>query len=109
MNSLHPCVRARDSRTSCPTSERRAKADRRGHRTLRVRAGFAAALGARSAAGESGGKPMPERTMQGVFPILVTPFDEQSRVDEESLRHLVEFSVGSGVHGLGVALGSEIF
>jgi dihydrodipicolinate synthase/N-acetylneuraminate lyase len=52
---------------------------------------------------------MPETTMQGVFPILVTPFDEQSRVDEESLRHLVEFSVGAGVHGLGVALGSEVF
>jgi dihydrodipicolinate synthase/N-acetylneuraminate lyase len=52
---------------------------------------------------------MPERTMQGVFPILVTPFDEQSRVDEESLRRLVEFSVEAGVHGLGVALGSEVF
>jgi 4-hydroxy-tetrahydrodipicolinate synthase len=52
---------------------------------------------------------MTERNMQGVYPILVTPFDERSRVDEESLRSLVEFNVQAGVHGLGVALGSEIF
>ena len=47
--------------------------------------------------------------MRGVFPILVTPFDEQSRVDEDSLRSLVDFNLRAGVHGLGVALGSEIF
>ena len=47
--------------------------------------------------------------MRGVFPILVTPFDGALRVDEESLRRLVEFTVAAGVHGLGVALGSEIF
>jgi 4-hydroxy-tetrahydrodipicolinate synthase len=47
--------------------------------------------------------------MRGVFPILVTPFDERSQVDEESLRSLVEFNLAAGVHGLGVALGSEIF
>jgi dihydrodipicolinate synthase/N-acetylneuraminate lyase len=46
--------------------------------------------------------------MRGVYPILVTPFDEKSRVDEESLRKLVEFNIQSGVHGLGVALGSEV-
>src|SRR3989442_4313425 len=46
---------------------------------------------------------------QGVFPILVTPFDDQSRVDEESLRRLVEFNIGAGGHGLGVAMGSEVF
>jgi 4-hydroxy-tetrahydrodipicolinate synthase len=49
------------------------------------------------------------RTMRGVFPILITPFDEDGRIDEESLRRLVEFNVEAGVHGLGVALGSEIF
>jgi dihydrodipicolinate synthase/N-acetylneuraminate lyase len=48
-------------------------------------------------------------SMQGVFPILVTPFDKQSRIDEESLRRLVDFNIDAGVHGLGVALGSEIF
>lgn len=48
-------------------------------------------------------------SMQGVFPILVTPFDERGRVDEESLRRLIDFNIDAGVHGLGVALGSEIF
>src|SRR5437867_1539444 len=52
---------------------------------------------------------MPESKMRGVFPILVTPFDDRSRVDEESLRRLVEFNIEAGVHGLGVALGSEVF
>jgi 4-hydroxy-tetrahydrodipicolinate synthase len=44
-----------------------------------------------------------------MFPILVTPFDEQSRLDVDSLQSLVEFLVGAGVHGIGVALGSEVF
>ncbi len=52
---------------------------------------------------------MTEKPMRGVYPILVTPFDENSRIDEESLRSLVEFDITSGVHGLGVALGSEVF
>jgi dihydrodipicolinate synthase/N-acetylneuraminate lyase len=47
--------------------------------------------------------------MRGVYPILVTPFDEQSRVDVDSLQSLVEFQLAAGVHGLGVALGSEVF
>jgi len=47
--------------------------------------------------------------MRGVFPILITPFDDQSRIDEDSLRRLVEFNLAAGVHGLGVALGSEVF
>jgi 4-hydroxy-tetrahydrodipicolinate synthase len=47
--------------------------------------------------------------MQGIFPILITPFDENSQIDEDSLRRLVEFNIEAGVHGLGVALGSEIF
>lgn len=52
---------------------------------------------------------MTGRAMQGVFPILVTPFDEGSQIDEESLRRLIEFNLEAGVHGLGVALGSEVF
>ena len=52
---------------------------------------------------------MPTETMQGVFPILVTPFDDKGRIDEESLRALVEFNLDAGVHGLGVAIGSEMF
>jgi len=46
--------------------------------------------------------------VRGVFPILVTPFDDRERVDEDSLRSLVDFNIGAGVHGLGIALGSEI-
>jgi len=49
-----------------------------------------------------------EQAMRGVVTILVTPYDEQYRVDVESLQRLVEFNVQAGVHGLGVALGSEI-
>ena len=51
---------------------------------------------------------MPGQTMQGVFPILLTPFDEQDRIDEEGLRGVVEYAVKSGVHGVGIALGSEM-
>src|SRR5262245_15527096 len=47
--------------------------------------------------------------LQGVVPILVTPFDDKGRIDEDSLASLVEFNIEAGVHGLGVALGSEMF
>lgn len=51
---------------------------------------------------------MAEKTMRGVYPILVTPYDEQLQVDVSSLQRLVEFNLDAGVHGLGVALGSEV-
>ncbi|RYY13906.1 MAG: dihydrodipicolinate synthase family protein, partial [Alphaproteobacteria bacterium] len=47
--------------------------------------------------------------LHGVVPILITPFDSEGRIDEESLANLVEFNIRAGVHGLGVALGSEVF
>lgn len=47
--------------------------------------------------------------LQGVVPILVTPFDDAGRLDEESLRRLVAFTIDAGVHGLGIALGSEVY
>lgn len=31
------------------------------------------------------------KTMQGVFPILITPFDEKGRIDEDSMRRLIDF------------------
>ncbi len=52
---------------------------------------------------------MPNEPMRGVYPILVTPFDESGQIDEESLRNLIDFNLEAGVHGLGVALGSEVF
>src|SRR5262245_27887781 len=48
-------------------------------------------------------------TLRGVFTILITPFDERGQIDEDSLRSLVEFNLTAGVHGVGVALGSEVF
>src|ERR687894_1845957 len=56
-----------------------------------------------------GDQQMKTDMLQGVVPILVTPFDEDGRIDEASLRNLVDFNIAAGVHGLGVALGSEIF
>jgi dihydrodipicolinate synthase/N-acetylneuraminate lyase len=52
---------------------------------------------------------VPVEPMRGIFPILVTPFDESGQLDEESLRSLIDFDIDAGVHGLGVALGSEVF
>jgi 4-hydroxy-tetrahydrodipicolinate synthase len=52
---------------------------------------------------------MDTNPMRGVYPILITPFDEAGRIDEDSLRSLVEFNLVAGVHGLGIALGSEVF
>jgi len=52
---------------------------------------------------------MTTSTMKGVYPILVTPFDQDSQIDEESLRRLIDFNLDAGVHGLGVALGSEVY
>jgi dihydrodipicolinate synthase/N-acetylneuraminate lyase len=49
------------------------------------------------------------KKIEGVVPILVTPFDEAGRIDEDSLKSLVDFNIAAGVHGLGLALGSEIF
>ncbi len=50
---------------------------------------------------------MPEQAMRGLFPILVTPFDEQDRIDEDSLRSLVEYGIQGGVHGFGLAGATE--
>ncbi len=46
-------------------------------------------------------------TMRGVFPILVTPFDKQDHIDEESLRRLVEYNIEGGAHGFGLAGATE--
>src|SRR5579863_930287 len=52
---------------------------------------------------------MASHPFRGVFPILVTPFDSDGRIDVDSLQSLVDFNVAAGVHGLGVAIGSEMF
>jgi 4-hydroxy-tetrahydrodipicolinate synthase len=47
--------------------------------------------------------------IEGVIPILVTPFMADGSIDEESLERLIDFNIEAGVHALGVALGSEVF
>lgn len=39
---------------------------------------------------------MSKEPFAAVFPILVTPFIDDSRVDEASLRELVEFNINGG-------------
>lgn len=45
----------------------------------------------------------------GVVPILLTPFHDDGSIDETSLRNEVDWTIDGGAHGLGIALGSEIF
>ena len=52
---------------------------------------------------------MTDSIITGVVPILITPFDSQGRIDSDSLQNLIDFNISAGVHGLGVANGSEIF
>ncbi|MBL8156676.1 MAG: dihydrodipicolinate synthase family protein [Anaerolineae bacterium] len=40
--------------------------------------------------------------LRGIIPILITPFDANGRLDEESLRRVVRFELEGGVHGIGV-------
>jgi len=47
--------------------------------------------------------------IEGVVPILITPFFDDGSIDEASLRSLIDFNIDAGIHGLGVALGSEVF
>ena len=46
--------------------------------------------------------------MRGIYPIIQTPFDERDRIDDESLRRLTDYNIEGGVHGIGIAFGSEI-
>lgn len=38
--------------------------------------------------------------LKGIYAILATPFDAQSKVDFDSLKKLVEFEIKAGVHGI---------
>jgi len=47
---------------------------------------------------------------EGIFPVLAVPFDEKGRLDEGSLRRLVEFQIQCGVHGMVIfGLASEVY
>lgn len=39
------------------------------------------------------------RNLKGVMPALLTPFDNQQKLDIESLRRLVRFNIGQGSMG----------
>lgn len=47
--------------------------------------------------------------MSGVYPILSMPFDSTGRIVMEDLRKQVEWLVDSGVHGVGIAVASEVY
>jgi len=47
--------------------------------------------------------------LQGIVPILLTPFDSEGGIDFDSLAREVEETLDAGVHGIGVAIGSEVF
>ncbi len=52
---------------------------------------------------------MPDLTMQGVYPILSTPFDSRGRIVYEDLERQVEWIIENGAHGIGIAMASEVF
>lgn len=43
---------------------------------------------------------MPATVIQGVFPVLPTPFDAEDRVDEAAFLRLVDFAIEAGVDGV---------
>ena len=47
--------------------------------------------------------------MKGLYPILAMPFHDDGRINVEDLQREVEFVIGAGAHGLGIALASEVF
>ncbi|MBS0363551.1 MAG: dihydrodipicolinate synthase family protein [Proteobacteria bacterium] len=47
--------------------------------------------------------------IEGIVPILLSPFFEDGRFDAESMARQVEFNLEAGVHGLGLAIASEMF
>jgi len=44
---------------------------------------------------------MPDKTFQGVYPILATPFTDDGRIDVPSQLRLVDHLLAQGAHGLG--------
>lgn len=47
--------------------------------------------------------------LQGIVPILLTPFDVEDGIEFDCLAREVEETLDAGVHGIGVAIGSEVF
>jgi len=47
--------------------------------------------------------------IEGIIPILLTPFHNDLSIDYASLHREVDATLAVGVHGIGIAIGSEIF
>ncbi|WP_417270700.1 dihydrodipicolinate synthase family protein [Celeribacter sp.] len=47
--------------------------------------------------------------IEGIVPILLTPFNDNMSIDYGSLRREIDVTLETGVHGVGIAIGSEIF
>lgn len=52
---------------------------------------------------------MPDRSMQGVYPILSAPINEKGQLVVDDLENQVEWIIGKGVHGVGIAVATEIY
>lgn len=52
---------------------------------------------------------MPDRSMKGVYPILSAPINEKGQLVMDDLENQVEWLIGKGVHGLGIAVATEIY
>ncbi len=52
---------------------------------------------------------MPDRSMKGVYPILSAPINEKGQLVVEDLERQVEWIIGKGVHGVGIAVATEIY
>ena len=52
---------------------------------------------------------MPDRLMKGVYPILSAPINEKGQLVMDDLENQVEWMIGKGVHGLGIAVATEIY
>ena len=52
---------------------------------------------------------MPDRSMKGVYPILSAPINEKGQLVIEDLENQVEWMIEKGVHGLGIAVATEIY
>jgi 4-hydroxy-tetrahydrodipicolinate synthase len=47
--------------------------------------------------------------LTGIVPILLTPFTNDESIDYDSLHREVDRVLQAGVHGIGIAIGSEVF
>lgn len=52
---------------------------------------------------------MTDRSMKGVYPILSAPIDAKGQLVIEDLEHQVDWMIDKGVHGLGIAVATEIY